>query len=92
MAALSTTNARVVNQGGGIRKCHGQFTSAIGDDVATITLPGSVVLTGSMYANTSSAGDYMWVPFRWTASNNVLTITAAATVGITDGYYCFETL
>ena len=91
MAALSTTNQKVVNQGGGLRLCIGQFTSANGDDVATLTLPGSKVYQGQVYANTATAGEYVEAPYRWSASDNVLTITIAATVAITDGYYSFLT-
>lgn len=92
MAALSTTNAKVINQAGGLRLCVGQFTSANGDDVATLTLPGSQVVLGQLYANVSGVGSvYVEVPFNWTASANVLTITVAATVAITDGYYTFLT-
>ena len=91
MAALSTTNQRVISQGGGLRLCVGQFTSANGDDVATLTLPGSVIYSGGVYANTATAGDYVTAPFRWSASANVLTVTIAATEAITDGYYSFLT-
>ena len=91
MAALTTSNQKVINQGGGLRLCIGQFTSSNGDDVATLTLPGSKVYTGQVYANTSTAGEYVEAPFRWSASANVLTITISATVGITDGYYSFLT-
>lgn len=91
MAALTTSNQKVINQGGGLRLCIGQFTSSNGDDVATLTLPGSKIYSGDVYANASTAGDYVTAPYRWSASANVLTVTIAATIAITDGYYSFLT-
>ena len=64
MAALTTTNQKVINQGGGLRLCIGQFTSSNGDDVATLTLPGSKIYDGKVYSNAATPGDYVEAPFR----------------------------
>lgn len=91
MAALTTSNVRTINQGGGLRLCLGQFTSANGDDVATLTLPGSAIYQGQVYANAATAGDYVEAPYRWSATGNVLTVTISATIAITDGWFSFLT-
>ena len=91
MADLVATNQRIVNLGGGVRLCYGQYTGTLGDAAATLTLPGSKVLLGRVYEN-STGGDWVECPFSFTASANVLTITIASITTVADGYYCFLTL
>lgn len=91
MAALVATNQRVVNLGGGVRLCHGQYTGTVGDVAATLTLPGSKVLMGRVYEN-STGGNWVECPFSFTAADNVLTVTIGSITTVSDGYYAFLTL
>ena len=83
--AFAATNQRK-GTAGDLKITAGNWTGAVGDASGTVTVEGSQLYLAAFPTN-DTTGPFQFVPYTWTVSGAVITITVHNREAVTGGTY-----